>query len=106
MTRRASPYSREFREEVLRLAESSEKSISELERDLGLSEGLIQKWRERYRPKEQRPVQLREREEPQPPSVADLEAQIRALKRENETLRQEREILKKAIGVFSKEAKQ
>ncbi len=32
-------YSNEFKQEVLRLAETSDKSLSELEQELGLSQG-------------------------------------------------------------------
>jgi transposase-like protein len=34
-------YTDEFKHEALRLAETSQKPISELERDLGLSSGLL-----------------------------------------------------------------
>lgn len=42
-------YSNEFKQEVLRMAETSDKPTAELERDLGLSAGLIRKWQQRYR---------------------------------------------------------
>ena len=36
-------YSNEFKQEMLRMAETSDKPIAELERDLGLPPGLIRK---------------------------------------------------------------
>lgn len=41
--KRRGRYSNEFKQEVLRLAETSDKSLSKLEQELGLSHGLIRK---------------------------------------------------------------
>jgi transposase len=91
-------YSDEFKQEVLRMAASSDKSISELERDLGLSPGLIRKWQQRYRVGTDE-GKLRASQE------SETQAEIRRLKRENDILRQERDILKKALQVFSRDQK-
>ena len=80
------------------MAETSDKLIAELERELGLSPGLIRKWQQHYRVREDS-NQLQTSEE----SVA--QAEIRRLKRELEIARQERDILKKAIEVFSRDQK-
>lgn len=89
-------YSNEFKQEVLRLAETSDKSGSELEQELGLSHGLIRKWRQRYQVEAaNNELQLR--------NESELEAENRRLKRELEIVRQEREILKKALEVFSRD---
>ena len=72
-------YTNEFKQEVLRMAETSDKPIAELERDLGLSPGLIRKWQQRYRLREDS-KQLQVNEE------SDAQAEIRRLKRENEVL--------------------
>lgn len=42
-------YSIEFKRDAPRLLETSGKRVVEIERDLGLSTGLLYKWRERYR---------------------------------------------------------
>jgi transposase len=89
-------YSNEFKQEVLRMAASSSKSISELERDLGLSAGLIRKWQQRYR-------EGRDEGKLLPSQESEAQAEIRRLKRENDILRQERDILKKALKVFSRD---
>jgi len=39
-------YSEEFKREALRLLESSGKTVAALERELGLSHGLLRGWRE------------------------------------------------------------
>ena len=89
-------YSNEFKQEVLRMAETSDKAISELERDLGLSPSLVRKWQQRYRIQENG-TRL------QPSEGSEAAAEVRRLKRELEITRQERDILKKAIQVFSRD---
>ncbi len=94
--KRRKQYTEEFRREVLRLAEDTEKPIRELEKDLGLLQGLIRQWQQRYRADEATATL-------QPSSEGEAEAEIRRLKRELEIVTQERDILKKAIQVFSRE---
>ena len=40
-------YTDEFKREVLEMAAGKERSIRQLERELGITAGLIYKWRER-----------------------------------------------------------
>ncbi len=90
-------YTAEFRQEALRLLESSGKRVAEIEQELGITPGLLSKWQVRYRvtdPGENGAVS---------PSIRELEAEIRRLKRENAILQEEREILKKAVKLFSQE---
>lgn len=94
MKTRKAPYSEEFKKEALHLLETSGKTKAELERDLGLSHGLLRKWQLRYQIEE-------ETQELIPSEVEHLKAQIRQLKRDNEVLRREREILKKTVSIFS-----
>lgn len=42
--KRRKQYTEQFRLEVLRMAEGTEKPIRELEKDLGLWQGLIRQW--------------------------------------------------------------
>jgi transposase len=78
------------------MAAGKERSIRQLERELGITAGLIYKWRERYRLDEESGA-LRPSEE------REEAAEIRRLKRELLIVRQERDILKKAIRVFSRD---
>jgi transposase len=41
-------YAPEFKREALRLLETSGKSVPQLERELGITEGLLYKWKQRY----------------------------------------------------------
>jgi transposase len=89
-------YTDEFKREVLAMVERGDKGIAQLERDLGITPGLIYKWRERYRLDEADATLL-------PSSERELAAEVRRLKRELQIAQEERDILKKAIQVFSKD---
>ena len=91
-------YSREFKLETLRLLKSSGKTKANLERELGLYPGQIHLW-ERAFNKEGGNV---EQAFPGVGHQSDAEAEVHRLKRELEIIRQERDILKKAIAIFSK----
>ena len=87
-------YSSEFKQEAVRLALTGEKSKAQTARDLGVREGLLYNWIDLYGPA--RPGE--------PPKLApDERAELQRLRRENQRLQQERDILKKAIGIFSEE---
>jgi transposase len=95
MVKKRKTYTREFKLEAIQLAQSSDKSIAEIERDLGLGSGQIHHWKR----------QLANEGEDAFPGKGHLKPQdelIRQLQRENEILRQERDILKKAISVFAR----
>jgi len=95
-TRRYRTYTREFKLEALSLLESSGKSASELERELGITTGLLLKWRQRYKVDG-------EKQSLEPSDLAAVQAELRRVRRELTVVTQERDILKKAIAIFSKE---
>jgi transposase len=94
-------YSREFKLETLRLLKSSGKTKAELERELGLYQGQIGLWEKAFN-REGGKVDRLEQAFPGAGHQSDAEAEVSRLRRENEILRQERDILKKAIAIFSK----
>jgi transposase-like protein len=94
-------YSREFKLETLRLLKSSGKSRAQLEREWGLYQGQIGLWEKAFN-NEGGNVQHLEQAFPGTGHQSDAEAELSRLRRENEILRQERDILKKAIAIFSK----
>jgi len=85
----------EFREEAVRLAQTSGRSRREVAADLGIGLSTLRNWIDRHR----------ERQMEQPPEgrQEDMAAELKRLRRENEGLRQEREILKRATAFFAKE---
>ena len=87
-------YDLEFKLEALRMASEPGVTKREVERRLGIGQGVLSRWkRELARDGEQAfcsKSHLRPEEE-----------DIRRLKRETERLRRERDILKKAVAIFS-----
>jgi transposase len=94
MSKSRKTYSREFKLEAVRLLETSGKSARELERELGIGLTCLTRWqREAEGEGEQAfPGQGR---------LPEGEERIRRLERELEIVRQERDILKKAVAIFS-----
>ena len=84
----------ELKREAVRLAQTSGKPIAQVARELGISDTSIHQWRK----------ELREHSSEAFPGSGHQTAQeeeVRRLKRELEIVKQERDILKKAIGIFS-----
>jgi transposase len=87
-------YTREFKLDTLHLAETSGKPVTVLERELGLTHGLVYQWRQQLTRKDKQAF-------PGKGHLAEDAERLRQLERENTILRQERDILKKAISVFT-----
>ena len=88
--------SKDFKLEAIRLYESSGRSMRQIEEELGISPGLLNKWRARHRQDGQQAFVGKGHQ-------TEQEEEVRRLRRENEVLRQEREVLKKALIVFSRD---
>ena len=88
-------YTREFKLEALRLLESSGKSAAEIERDLGIGPGCLSRWQQKI-------SQDQDHAFPGHGRLMPDQARVRQLERENALLRQERDILKKAVTIFSR----
>lgn len=87
-------YTSEFKREAIELAHSSGKPLAELERELGLSQGLLKYWVRQAKAEGEAAFPGQGRLKP-----ADEE--LRRLRREMEILRQERDLLKKVVAIFS-----
>lgn len=92
--KRRKKYTAEFKREAVRLYETSGKTQAQIERDLGLWKGCISRWRKELEQKGEHAF-------PGQGRLTAEEERIRELERENEILRQERDILKKAVAIFS-----
>ena len=95
MVKEQKTYTKEFKIEAVRLAETSGKPITELARDLGISDSTIHNWRKQF--SEHGPEAF-----PGSGHQTPQEEELRRLKRELEVVKQERDILKKALIVFSR----
>ena len=88
-------YTDEFKRNAVRLYEESGKKLRDLEKELGIGAGCISHWRR----------ELNEKGEDSFPGngkQSEKDQEIMRLKRELYIVTEEREILKKAMGIFSK----
>jgi transposase len=92
MTKTRRNYTEEFEIEAVRLYERSAKTQEDVEEELGIGSGCLSRWKKRYGADA-------DKEELQEQTAQAT--RMRQLERENEILRQEREILKKAVTIFS-----
>ena len=95
----AKRYTREFKQEAVRLLMTSGKTAAQLGRELGVSKMSLGTWREEAIRNGDHPEQAK------PDGVriqySVLKLENARLKKELETVRQEREILKKSLGILS-----
>lgn len=98
MAQRRKKYSKEFKERAVELLENTELTASEIAADLDIHPGLLFKWRDKMQGDQEEPFPGKGRLSPE-------HAELRRLKRENADLKMERDILKKAISIFSQKPK-
>ncbi len=95
-TRRS--FTREFKVQAVRMVSEGGRRISEVSRDLELDPKLIRRWREALQQEKDKEIVEafpgKGHLQPEP-------EEVRWLQRENARLREERDILKKALAIFS-----
>lgn len=82
----------EFKAEVVELVHEGGQSISQVARNLDLTESAVRGWVQKAEPAEENTIR------------SDDDAELRRLRAENKRLRQERDILVKAKAFFAKES--
>lgn len=92
MGEQRSKYSREFKEQALELMSSSDKSVGKLAEELGVTASQLYRWR---RDKEQ------EGDQAFRGNGNSREDELLAARKEIARLREERDILRKAVAIFS-----
>ena len=95
MVSRRKSFTRDFKIETVKLVTDSDLSVAEVAEDLGIHPNTLYRWVRKYgeNPEDAFPGKGKQ--------VSEKEA-FRQLKRENKRLRMERDILKKAMAIFSK----
>ena len=94
MLKKRRQFDRAFKVEAVRLVTEEGRPVAAVARDLGIGENLLHRWKQ----------QLTNQPESAFVGTGNLgaeQAELRRLQRENTDLREERDILKKAISVFS-----
>ena len=84
--------SSQFKREAVGMVTKGGLSIAQVARDLGLNDNMVSRWKKEAEHNGQRAF---------PGQGHPQDEELSRLRRENEVLRQEREILKKAISIFS-----
>ncbi len=87
-------YDLEFKVEAVRMASEPGVTNRDVERRLGIGQGVLSRWKRELNRDGQEASAGKGRLKPQ-------DEEMRRLKRENERLRRERDILKKAVAIFS-----
>ena len=94
MPEKRNKYDREFREGAVRIVEETGKPIAQVARDLGVNEGTLGNWVNRAREAADCARGL---------SRDDVE-ELKRLRAENAELRMERDVLKRSVVLWVKEA--
>jgi transposase len=94
-------HSKEFKEQAVQLVETSDKPVSEIARDLGINDSMLRRWCKEFHESAGHcfPGQGHRHQ------GTDLEEENRRLKEELLLAQMERDILKKAVAIFSKPQK-
>ncbi|GGK42642.1 transposase [Deinococcus malanensis] len=101
MSKAREVYSPEFKQEAVKLVKTTGKSCAEVARDLGIPAHYVVRWRQQQEKQDQagRPAFTGRGNA----ALSAQEARLKALERELEVTRQERDILKKALAFFAKQ---
>ena len=94
MGKKRGRYSAAYKRQAIEMALSSDRTIADIERELGLTKGLLTQWVHRARLGGEEIFKGDGEFSPE-------SEEIRRLKRENQSLRLDNEILKKTIAIFT-----
>lgn len=86
-------YSNEFKMEAVRLAERGDVPVAQVARDLGMNAEVLRRWLKQFGTKPDGSAGV----------TPDEHDELIRLRRELRRVTEERDILKKAIGIFTKE---
>ncbi len=90
-------YTDEFKAEAVRLVRDSARPVTHVARDLGIADHLLDRWRVEQ--------QQAERHGHSRQSMREEQEELARLRRENTTLKQERDFLRQAAAFFAKESR-
>jgi transposase len=90
----------EFKREAVALLASSGRPLTQIAGELGIAPSMLRNWRDRSGGRNAGPTPAYWGATPAPHSAPDPAAEISRLRRENDRLRMERDILKKTVAIF------
>jgi len=88
-------YDREFKREAVKLVIDEGRAVAVVARNLGIHENLLHKWKKQYEEDPQYAF-------PGTGRLKEPDEEMRRLRKELADVREERDILKKALAIFSK----
>lgn len=94
MSKKRRQFDRAFKVEAVRLVTEEHRPVAAVARDLGIGENLLHRWKHQF-------TNQQDSAFIGTGNLSAEQAELRRLQRENADLREERDILKKAISVFS-----
>jgi transposase len=97
MVKRRRTYDKEFKLMAVELSESRSNSVKQVARELDLNPDLIYHWRRQFKHQGERSFPGRGKQD-----LTPQEAEITQLKKDLRDAQIERDILKKAVSIFSK----
>lgn len=89
-------HTKEFKKEAVNLVKEQGYPVAEAARNLGVSPSILGRWK--------RELEKSEDGETNPGSMANMQAELKRLRKKNKRLEMEREILKKAATFFARES--
>lgn len=98
MAKKRKTYSREFKVETVKLITERGENVSQVALDMGIHENTLYKWIREFSAKPQEAF-------PGKGHMVSEAEELRRLQKENERLKMERDILKKAMAIFSQDQK-
>ena len=97
MAKQRRRFSREFKQEAVKLVKEGGVGVTEAARDLGVHDTSLRRWIQQF--------DIDHGEDRAGALTTEEKEELRRLRREVRTLRMEREVLKKATAFFAKESK-
>jgi transposase len=91
-------YDKQFKEEAVKLVTEGCRTVVDVARSLGIHENLLRTWKRKHEEDPAGSFPGKGHQKPQ-------DEELRRLQRENASLKEDKEILKKALAIFSKHPK-
>lgn len=86
-------YSQEFIKDVVNMIKTGDKPVSEISKDLGINANILYRWHQKYSAKPMSELV----------KVNERDSELLKLRKKLAEVEEERDILKKAITIFSKQ---
>ncbi len=95
MATRRRRFDKQFKLDALKMVSESDRSLAAVARDLGIHPNVLYRWRDELEADSDNAFPGKGKLKPE-------DEELRRLRRELETVKEERDILKKALAVFSR----